>query len=354
MNFLQSRLRRFYLLCVSSVLYALGWVYAVCKVYKWGWDVLTGGPSVLRWKKRDVPPDILRSSRWGTHRRVRLKNGVCLHYVERGSRKLPLLVLLHGFPEFWFSFRYQLEGLCDQYWTVAVDLPGFGESDKPQSKDMGIQQTVQDIALLMSALGRTRCFLVGHDYGAVICWRLAALYPHLIYKFVILNGPHPRHLAYICTKSWRQLHKFSYMLIYQTGKLPEIDFRLKDYRKIQELLLGGKQKCEQITAEDIEAYKYTLGTDGSLRSALSVWQHLVAEGWAAEKMIYVPVLLVWGDQDPIMSPELVALMQRGMPGLTVNKVPGGGHCIQQQMPALVNAAIRDFMYIGRVTIKGEK
>ncbi len=119
--------------------------------------------------------------------------GVKLHYVTLG--KGPLVVMIHGIPEFWYSWRHQIEALSKQYQVVAIDQRGFNESGKPASKDgYRVERLVEDVAALIRHLGREQAVIVGHDAGAWVAWHFAALHPELTSRLVILSVPHPNAL----------------------------------------------------------------------------------------------------------------------------------------------------------------
>ena len=119
--------------------------------------------------------------------------GVKLHYVTLGEG--PLVVMIHGIPEFWYSWRHQIEALSKQYQVVAIDQCGFNESGKPASKDgYRVERLVEDVAALIRHLGREQAVIVGHDAGAWVAWHFAALHPELTSRLVILSVPHPNAL----------------------------------------------------------------------------------------------------------------------------------------------------------------
>ena len=124
-------------------------------------------------------------------------NGIKLHYIQEGTGEL--VVLLHGFPEFWYGWKNQIPALSKQYRVVAPDMRGYNLSDKPQNvSDYKIETLAKDIAELICALGEERAIVVGHDWGAAVAWAVASLHPEVVKKLAILNVPHPakcnRHL----------------------------------------------------------------------------------------------------------------------------------------------------------------
>jgi pimeloyl-ACP methyl ester carboxylesterase len=120
-------------------------------------------------------------------------DGIRLHYVTLGEG--PLVVLIHGFPEFWYSWRHQIEALSANYQVVAIDQRGFNESGRPASTDgYCVERLVEDVAALMQHLGRKQAVIVGHDAGAWLAWHFASIHPELTDRLIILSVPHPNAL----------------------------------------------------------------------------------------------------------------------------------------------------------------
>ena len=125
-------------------------------------------------------------------------NGVQLHYVEAGGAtddgggRKPLMVFCHGFPEFWFAWRHQLQHFSRAgYRVVALDIRGYGESEKPVGLDkFHIMEFVNDIKALVEHLGEEKFTLVGHDWGGAISWTFAAFFPEMLDNLIICNCPH--------------------------------------------------------------------------------------------------------------------------------------------------------------------
>ncbi|ROT62305.1 putative epoxide hydrolase 4 [Penaeus vannamei] len=186
-----------------------------------------------RAKERDIPPPCLRDPALGWHRFVKLKN-VKLHYVEAGDSSNPLVVLIHGAPDFWFTWRKQIPSLANNYWVVAVDLRGCGDSDTPSLRTQyTIDIITEDIVHLIGSLG------VGGQVG----WRMVQRYPGLVSKMVLVHSPHP----YIVQQQIHSLWKYAALLN---------DNDLID--KILKPLIRTKAVSEQ----EIEAYKFTFSRRG--------------------------------------------------------------------------------------------
>jgi pimeloyl-ACP methyl ester carboxylesterase len=118
------------------------------------------------------------------------------------------MLLLHGFPEFWFSWRYQLKEFSKGYHVVAVDMRGYGDTDKPPNKtDYHMELLVQDIAELIPALGYSSCILGAHDWGGGVAWSVTMKYPELVDRLIIMNCPHPKVFGKYARGNFRQLFK---------------------------------------------------------------------------------------------------------------------------------------------------
>ena len=124
------------------------------------------------------------------------EGGVKIHYASLGPPSAPLVVLIHGFPDFWYTWRHQMDGLSGQFQVVAIDQRGYNLSDKPSGvENYDAKLLVADVAAVIKQLGRDRATIVGHDWGGIVAWTFAMTQPQLTDKLVILNLPHPNGLA---------------------------------------------------------------------------------------------------------------------------------------------------------------
>ena len=162
-------------------------------------------------------------------------NGIRLHYVSQGTGKL--MLMLHGFPEFWYSWRYQIEEFSPDYHTVAIDLRGYNDSDKPEGTEAyQMSEFIEDRGVI-EGLGYQDCILVAHDWGGAIAWNFAYAYPEMVSKLIVLNIPHPALFA-AGLKTPQQLLKSWYIFAFQIPGLPEWLFELNDYQAIKEAFSG--------------------------------------------------------------------------------------------------------------------
>uniref|UniRef100_A0A8B9TM75 AB hydrolase-1 domain-containing protein n=1 Tax=Anas platyrhynchos TaxID=8839 RepID=A0A8B9TM75_ANAPL len=226
-------------LAVAAAVAAAGVVYGL-----WGLGVLLrwGPRRALRWRVRAEPPPGLADGTYGEHRHLRLKNsGLRLHYVARGPPTAPLLLLLHGFPQNWFCWRHQLLEFSTRYRVVALDLRGCGASEKPPGKESYRPEVLlEDVREVIEVLGtpeghvgatagHPKCVLVGHDWGGVLAWELAAGHPDLVEKLVIIDASHRAVFARFSAWHPSQLLRSSYVFLFQLPLLPELLLSMADF-----------------------------------------------------------------------------------------------------------------------------
>lgn len=293
-------------------------------------------------KKRPYPPQCLQKHDYGVNKLITV-NGVKLHYVEKGDPSKPLMLLVHGFPEFWFSWRYQLKEFSKDYWVVAVDMRGYGESDKPADLNAyRVSNMVQDIRELVTALGRKKFTLVAHDWGAVICWDFIAQHMDMLDKYIMMDAP-SRGVARKLMMSTKEQFKMSwYVFFFQMPKLPEFFIRMNDL-KMFEVSLG-----KYCTPEEVEAFKYTFSHKGALTPPINYYRaNFTDSSMRAPKppkdIPHVPGLYLLGEKDLYISKATGPLLQERFNNLEFKIVQGAGHFVQQDKPDLVNEIMREFL-----------
>ncbi|KXJ82329.1 epoxide hydrolase 1 [Aedes albopictus] len=301
-------------------------------------------PHSMFWvvKKRPYPPQCLQKHDYGVNKLITV-NGVKLHYVENGDPNKPLMVFVHGFPEFWFSWRYQLKEFAKDYWVVAVDMRGYGESDKPKELNAyQVPEMVKDIKELVTALGRKKFTLVAHDWGAVICWDFLSQHMDMLDKYIFMDAP-SRGVAHKLMMSTKEQFKMSwYIFFFKMPKFPEFFVRMNDL-KMFDVSFG---KC--CTPEEVEAYKYTFAKKGALTPPINYYR---ANFTASAKrnvrppkdIPHVPGLYLLGENDLFISKATGPLLQKQFNNLEFKIVQGAGHFVQQDKPDLVNQIMREFL-----------
>ena len=289
-----------------------------------------------------------------THGRA-VVDGVGLHYVEAGAG--PLVLFLHGFPEFWYSWRHQLPAVAAAgYRPVAPDLRGYNESDKPpRVGDYRLSRLAADVVGLIDHFGAARATVVGHDWGGAIAWAVAATYPDRVDRLVILNAPHPAAFLRELTNPVQWLRS-SYILFFQTPWLPEWVLSAGGFSLVRRVFRRQPTRPGAFTPEDIHRYRHALSRPGALTAALNYYRATCrhpAELRRSFPTIAAPTLLIWGEQDPYLGIGLTRGLDRWVPDLRVVRLPGASHWVQHDEPARVSQLILDFL-AGRGDLRSVK
>jgi pimeloyl-ACP methyl ester carboxylesterase len=272
--------------------------------------------------------------------------GLRLHYVEAGTG--PLVVLLHGFPEFWYAWRHQLPALADAgYRVVAPDLPGYNTSDKPpRVRDYRPSVLAQEVADLILALGVGSAAVAGHDWGGALAWLLAMQHPELVERLVVLNAPHPlRFLKGL--RSPRQLRRSWYILAFQLPWLPERLLAVRDFRALRRALGRQPNRPGAFTAQDIDRYVAAAAQPGALCAAINYYRAAVRANLVAQvqtlRRVDIPTLVIWGDQDRYLGRELAEPDRAWVPDVRVERIAEASHWVQADAPERVNQLMVDFL-----------
>ncbi|MEO8181361.1 MAG: alpha/beta hydrolase [Deltaproteobacteria bacterium] len=273
-------------------------------------------------------------------------NGVRLHYVEAGAG--PLVLLLHGFPEFWYTWRRQILPLAAAgFRVVAPDLRGYNSSDKPRGIGAyRLRTVVDDVYALMTSLGATRANVVGHDWGAGIAWAFAMRHPGALIRLGILNGPHPVQMMR-ALRNPLQLLKSWYMFFFQLPWLPEYVARRNNYALLFEpfesLPAGARW-----TLYEHEAYRKAFEQPGALHAMINYYRAMFRpSGVVRLKPVDTEALVLWGAQDPYLGRGLAQPGVRWAPRARVEYFPDAGHFIQHERPEAVNERLIQFLNEGR-------
>ncbi len=279
-----------------------------------------------------------------THARATV-NGLRFHLVEAGAG--PLVLLLHGFPEFWYCWRHQLPALAAAgFHAVAPDLRGYNESDKPRAvRDYRLDLLVADVAGLIDHFGARRAVVVGHDWGGVLAWRLAMLHPERIERLVVLNAPHPGALARE-RSNLRQWLRSWYTLFFQLPLLPEWLARVGDQALLERMLRRQPVHAGAFGRDDIRQYKQALARPGALTAALNWYRAAMRysrQELADVRPITAPTLLLWGDRDPYLGVWFTRGLERWVPGIRVERFADASHWLQNDIPERINRALVEFL-----------
>lgn len=267
--------------------------------------------------------------------------GITLHYAEAGEG--PLVVLLHGFPEFWYSWRKQLPALAAAgFRAVALDLRGYNESSKPPEIDAyRLTELAKDVAGFIAQSGDVPCTVVGHDWGGAVAWFTAMLHGDLVERLIIVNSPHPVPYVREIRRSMRQKWRAKYQLFFQPPWLPELVMRRFRYRMLRRALA----RLGAFTAEEIDRYVEAWAKPGALRGMANYYRAAARRGATRGLMrpIAVPTLMIWGDRDPFFTRETLEGFGDYVPNLRIEHIPTAGHFVQTDAPDRVNELMIAFL-----------
>ncbi|MDJ0693904.1 alpha/beta hydrolase [Mastigocoleus sp. MO_188.B34] len=270
-------------------------------------------------------------------------NNIKLHYVTQGNG--PLMLMLHGFPEYWYSWRHQIPEFARDYQVVAIDLRGYNDSDKPKEKSAYVMnEFIQDVKGVIQGLGYEKCVLVAHDWGGIIAWNFVDIYPETVEKLIILNLPHPLKLIR-SFRTWKQLQKSWYIFFFQIPFLPELLLQYANYNWIEQMFAGIALGKSIFTLKDLKAYKQAVAKPGALRAMLNYYRNffipqLINKNW---DIVAVPTLMIWGEEDKFLGKELTYGTEAYVRDFKIKYIPNCSHWVQQEQPTLVNQYMREFL-----------
>lgn len=280
---------------------------------------------------------------------------VQLHVIIAGPKEGEPVVLLHGFPEFWYGWKNQISFLAEHGFRVIVpDQRGYNLSDKPQgAAAYHVNKLAQDIVGLMDALGYQQVNLAGHDWGAAVAWTIADNFPQRLKRLMILNVPHPRVMIQsMRAGNFRQLLKSWYMFYFQIPALPERMLSADDYNPMVRAMYAVGRKDSFVDA-DFEQYKQAWKQPGALTAMINWYRAAIrasAPGLASAKSpaprITVPTLMLWGEQDGALGKELAPLSIAICDDGELIFFPEASHWVQHDKPAEVNQHMLRFFQTG--------
>jgi len=279
-------------------------------------------------------------------RHIRLDAGeVRLHAVEAGEG--PLVVLLHGFPEFWWSWRHQIPALAAAgFHVVAPDLRGYNLSDRPRGiEDYDLMHLTADVAGVIRAMGEKKAHVVGHDWGGGVAYSFAMLYPEMLGRLAILNCPHPVTFQRALLSSPRQIKKSWYIFFFQLPRLPERFLRSGDYKALRQALRAGRPGTvpESEIQPYVDAARRAEGLFGGIHYYRAMARGALLRTMPEPSVIEAPVLVIWGQKDEALGQELAAPPARWVPSVHLERLPRASHWVQNDEPELVNELLSGFL-----------
>jgi epoxide hydrolase 4 len=272
-------------------------------------------------------------------------NGVKLHYVEEGRG--PLILFLHGFPEFWYEWKDLLPEFGKDHHAVAPDMRGYNLSDKPEKVDAyAVPTIVEDVRALAEKLGAKKFVLVGHDWGGVIAWAFAAAHPEMLDKLIIVNAPHPTVFGRELANNPNQQKASAYFNLFNSPAA-EPTLSQNGFQALAGLLK------DWATDDDRKAYleSWNRGITGGLNYYRASQLRSPAGGVGTETspvlsapmMISTPTLVIWGEKDTALLTGNLDGLEKYVKALRVVRIADGGHWVIHEKPGLVIQAMRKFL-----------
>jgi len=263
-------------------------------------------------------------------------NGVKIHYASAGSG--PLMVMIHGFPDFWYSWRDQMAALSDSYQCVAIDQRGYNLSDKPKGvENYAMKLLVGDVAAVVKSLGRDKAIIVGHDWGGMVAWNFALAHPEMTDKLIILNLPHPRGLSRELAHNPEQQKNSQYARNFQQPDAAA---------KVTAEGLARRIADPEARAKYLEAFQRS-----DIEAMLNYYKanyprEPYQEDTSPLVKVQMPVLMFHGLKDTaLLAGALNNTWEWIGQDLTLVTIPSAGHFVQNDAPELVSKTMRAWLSI---------
>jgi pimeloyl-ACP methyl ester carboxylesterase len=273
------------------------------------------------------------------------KNGdVELQAVAAGPKDGPVVILLHGFPEFWYGWRRQVEPLAAAGFRVIVpDQRGYNLSSKPTDvAAYALTELVSDVIAIADQLGQKKIFLGGHDWGAAVAWSTALLHPQRIAKLAVLNVPHPSVMRKFLSTRPRQLVRSWYLFFFQLPLLPEAIFSAFRYRVGARSLLRSSRPGT-FSAEDLAQYRTAWAQPGALTGMINWYRALFRfRTKFPDRTVHVPTRILWGERDAFLLAEMAHESLRFCTSAELFTFANATHWLQHEEPVRVSELLIDF------------
>jgi pimeloyl-ACP methyl ester carboxylesterase len=267
-----------------------------------------------------------------------------LHAVAAGPPDGPVIILLHGFPEFWYSWRNQIEPLATAGFRVIVpDQRGYNTSSKPRgAAHYALSHLVSDVLAIVDDLGQSRFFLAGHDWGAAVAWSVALLHPQRVAKLAILNVPHPSVMRRFLRTNRRQLRRSWYMFFFQLPWLPEAAFSAFDF-KLGVRSLVRSSRPGTFSPEDLAQYRAAWSQPGALTSMINWYRAAFRyRSKFPDSTVHVPTRILWGERDAFLLSDMAHESLRYCDSAELYTFANASHWLQHEEPARVSDLLIHF------------
>jgi len=270
--------------------------------------------------------------------------GVTLHAVASGPQQGPVVVLLHGFPEFWYGWHRQIEPLAAAGFRVIVpDQRGYNLSSKPSGvASYAIPELVSDVIAIADQLGQQKIFLAGHDWGAAVAWSAALLHPERISKLAIINVPHPSVMRRFLYRRVDQMRRSWYIFFFQIPWLPERIFSAFDFYMGRRTLLRSSRPGT-FSPDDLAQYHAAWSQTGALAAMINWYRAALRyRGKFADRTVRVPARILWGERDKFLLADMARESLRYCTNAELFPFPGASHWLQHEEPEKVLQLLVEF------------
>ena len=282
-------------------------------------------------------------------------NGLEFEVLECGAGDR-LVLCLHGFPSHAVCWQAQMPAFAEAGFRVwAPNLRGYGRTTRPLGPaNYTVERLLGDIAGLIDASGAKSVTIIAHDWGGLLAWFFAARKIRPLDRLIILNAPHPACAA-IAYRKWRQMRKGWYIMAFQVPWLPDAMLRANRAWLLGRLMRFVSGKAQVFSNAVIEFYRDQAAQPGAVTAMLN-WYRGMMRGGVPNEMkgkfpaIDVPTLIIWGDDDVALDPSCIEGVEVYVPNVTIRRLPGVSHWVQEQVPETVNRMVTAFLAGGEVPV----
>ncbi len=275
-------------------------------------------------------------------------NGLVFEMLECGQGDR-LVLCLHGFPSHAICWHAQMQPLAEAGFRVwAPNLRGYGKTARPSGPaNYTVEKLLSDIAGLIDASGAKSVAIIAHDWGGLLAWFFAARKIRSLDRLIILNAPHPACAA-IAYRKWRQMRKGWYIMAFQVPWLPDLMLRTNRAWLLGRLMRFVAGNAQVFSDEAIEFYRSQAARPGAITAMLN-WYRGMMRGGVPDEMkgefpaIETPTLVIWGDDDVALDPSCIEGVEVYVSNITIRRLPGVSHWVQEQVPETVNRMVSAFL-----------
>lgn len=276
-----------------------------------------------------------------SHQIIKINN-INLHITEAGPADGPLIILLHGFPDTWYCWRYQIDLLVEKgYHVILPDQRGYNKSEKPQAiADYSLDHLSNDIIEIIKYYNWQNAILMGHDWGGCVAWYTALRFPKFIKSLLICNMPHPKVMQTELKKSPLQLLKSWYIFFFQIPFIPEFSLKLGNFFTFRHNL-----KLKKYTQEEQQKYLQAWRQPGALKAMINWYRASLR--YPPQKMkssrLSLPVIMIWGEKDPYLGVNLAKKSIDFCENGELHLIKNAGHWVHLEESEKANQLIDRFL-----------